>query len=218
MFFVELYCLRLVFVCVCVSVQYFHSFRHYREFMLEPRTSSTSTATKCPTIMPLVRVKVVPASFGLEGFEDAIWEATEDLMKYTSSGSIADVTREDRIIAEENEGCRAITFIVAAPDLFTDPSLLVMDGNAGPPSSPQAEFEPGRFQEFASTIREKMVLFSKMEGVPLDDAIQVKRFHPLWRYIGLDGRQADGNAFPYPCVAVSTKIKVGNPLWELSRH
>lgn len=165
--------------------------RYYKEFMLEPRS-----AVKCPTDRPVIRVKVVPASYGLEGFEDAVWEATEDLMTYSSSSS-----------GTEEECCKAITFVVAAPDLFTDPSLL--EG-----ASPQAEFEPERFQEFSSTLREKMVLFSKLEGIPLDDDIQLTPFHPLWKFSDFNEDELNGSddgaacpSFPYPCVAVSAKIE-----------
>eukprot|EP00579_Thalassiosira_antarctica_P002761 CAMPEP_0201876208 /NCGR_PEP_ID=MMETSP0902-20130614/7960_1 /ASSEMBLY_ACC=CAM_ASM_000551 /TAXON_ID=420261 /ORGANISM="Thalassiosira antarctica, Strain CCMP982" /LENGTH=320 /DNA_ID=CAMNT_0048403405 /DNA_START=31 /DNA_END=993 /DNA_ORIENTATION=+ len=179
--------------------------RHYNEFMLEPRTSSIA----CPTDRPLIRVKVVPASFGLEGFEDAIWEATEDLMKRSTTNE--NTESSDTQYSSTDEYCKAITFVVAAPDLFTDPILT----EGGGERSPQVEFEPDRFQEFASSLRGKIVMFSKMEGVPLDDAIKLTPFHPLWKLsdgasnggVELDGREAC-TSFPYPCVAVSTKIEV----------
>lgn len=176
--------------------------RYYKEFMLEPRSSGA-----CPTDRPTVRVKVVPASFGLEGFEDALWEATEDLLKCSSTPG-----KEEGLRAANNgrpdDGCRAITFVVAAPDLFTDPTLLVEGGTL----SPQAEFEPDRFREFASTLREKMAAFSRMEGVSLDDDVELTPFHPLWTSNGsgveLEGRRASAASFPYPCVAVSAEIEV----------
>ena len=110
----------------------------------EPRPSFSST--ECHIRRPLVRIKVVPASFGLEGFEDAIWEATEDLLTQTSSDSDAK--------------CRAVTFIVAAPDL-SDP-ILMEKGK----ESPQVEFEPDRFRSFALTLRDKLRVFSEIEGAP----------------------------------------------------
>lgn len=171
--------------------------RYYKEFMLEPRTSSS---VKCPTDRPLVRVKVVPASFGSEGFEDAVWEATEGLMEQSATQENG-TPNEAHHSTSVTDYCKSITFIVAAPDLFTDPSLL--EGG----SSPQAEFEPDRFREFTATLREKMVLFSKMEGVPLDDAIQLAPFHPMWDLTDGAGG-VSGASFPYPCVAVSTKIEV----------
>eukprot|EP00571_Detonula_confervacea_P009416 CAMPEP_0172327102 /NCGR_PEP_ID=MMETSP1058-20130122/58632_1 /TAXON_ID=83371 /ORGANISM="Detonula confervacea, Strain CCMP 353" /LENGTH=305 /DNA_ID=CAMNT_0013044053 /DNA_START=383 /DNA_END=1301 /DNA_ORIENTATION=- len=176
--------------------------RYYKEFMLEPRTSSS---IECPVDKPLIRIKVVPASFGLEGFEDAVWEATDDLMQR----SAVEPSGTEQHSSGEEYYCKAITFVVAAPDLFTDPTLL--EGN-----SPQAEFEPDSFHEFASTLREKLVMFSKMEGVSLlDDDIQLTSFHPLWKMsdsdsgggVELGGRKAC-TSFPYPCVAVSTKIEV----------
>ena len=167
--------------------------------MLEPRAT-----VNCPTDKPLVRVKVVPASFGLEGFEDAVWEATEDLMKHNCD-------KEVKQPSSSTEGsCEAITFIVAAPDLFTDP--ILMEGG-----SPQVEFEPEQFQLFSSSLKEKLVIFSKEEGVPLDDTIWLTSFHPLWKInegsnnngrgsgVVLNGRTAT-KTFPYPCVAVSKKI------------
>jgi len=187
--------------------------RYYNEFMLEPRTSSIV----CPTDRPLVRVKVVPASFGLDGFEDATWEATEDLIERSSSGSI----KSNESNSAEEHYCRAITLVVAAPDLFTDPTIHTKEGVVGgmKSSSPQVEFEPDGFREFTSALRGKLVAFSKMEGVPLNDAIRLTPFHPLWRMSdgfatesgnGNDGVEFDGvssgESFPYPCVAVSTKI------------
>ena len=176
--------------------------RYYKEFMLEPRTSSI----KCPVDRPLVRVKVVPASFGLEGFEDAVWEATEDLMQCSTSTNNGSGTTEEHSSDAKEEYCKAITFVVAAPDLFTDPSL--MEGER----SPQEEFEPDNCHAFSSTLREKLVMFSKMEGVTLlDDDIQLNSFHPLWKEASDSATsygEGIGKSFPYPCVAVSTKIEV----------
>jgi len=170
--------------------------RYYNEFMLEPRPSSI----RCPTDRPLIRVKVVPASFGLEGFEDAVWEATEDLME--RSVGMHEKAEPDAEGGSRKEGyCRAITFVVAAPDLFADPTL------AEGASSPQAEFEPDLFREFASALRGKLAMFSEAEGVPLDDAIRLTPYHPLWK---AGDAESDGTSacmpFPYPCVEVSTEI------------
>mmetsp|Transcript_34165 Transcript_34165/g.71930 ORF Transcript_34165/g.71930 Transcript_34165/m.71930 type:complete len:370 (-) Transcript_34165:286-1395(-) len=198
--------------------------RYYNEFMLEQRPSSI----KCPTDRPLVRVKVVPASFGLEGFEDAVWEATQDLIE-SSSVSIQEQENTKEETAEpprqngssiSNEYCKAITFIVAAPDLFTDPTLLAEGENHHHHHpSPQMEFEPDRFREFVdSTLREKMRLFSQMEHVSLDNFVELTSFHPLWKEAVGDTRgegsdhvqqqmQQQKQSFPYPCVAVSTNIE-----------
>ena len=154
--------------------------------MIKPRSSSV----KCPTDRPLVKVKVIPASFGLEGFEDAVWSATEDLLGVATPNEEAKRTSDD----VEDDYCKAITFVVAAPDL-ADP-ILVEDSM--PRLSPQAEFEQTTFEVFSSSLREKLTMYSRVEGVVplLNDMIDLKPYHPLWK----DGR------FPYPCVAVSTKV------------
>ena len=168
--------------------------RYYNEFMLEePKSPMEYTTTR-----PLVRVKVVPASFGLEGFEDAIWEATEDLLTQCDEG-------EERIITttETKEKCRAVTLIVAAPDLM-DPILM-----EGPKSSLQVEFELDRFQSFASSLSEKLREFSRIEGVPLVEKVALTSFHPLWKKNDEDGGteivDIDGY-FPYPSISVSTDV------------
>ena len=154
--------------------------------MIKPRT----TSLKCPTDRPLVRVKVIPASFGLEGFEDGIWAATEDLLGVTTSNEEAKRTSDD----VEDDYCKAITLIVAAPDL-ADPNL-VEDSMSR--LSPQAEFEQTTFEKFSSSLREKLTMYSRVEGLPLlNDVIDLKPYHPLWK---------DDGRFPYPCVAVSTKV------------
>ena len=156
--------------------------------MLEPRTT-----INCPTDKPLVRVKVVPASFGLEGFEDAVWEATEDLMKHNFN-------EEGKPLSSTEGSCEAITFIVAAPDLFTDHI------NGGWITS--GRVRTGAVSElFSSSLKEKLVIFSKEEGVPLDDTIRLASFHPLWKIdegsdngigsgVVLNGRTAT-KPFPY---------------------
>lgn len=210
--------------------------RYYEEFMLEPRTTPTSHIDdKCPTDRPLVRAKVVPASFGLEGFEDAIWEATGDLMAdvvgisdtdmdNNNDGVVGSDRRQQRrngpASSSSSSYCRAITFVVAAPDLFTDPILAEGGGGRGS-SSPQAEFEPDRFREFASSLEAKMATFSRMEeeagGVlpGLDEVIRLTPMHPLWKSSNRDGEEGEGagvgdacRSFPYPCVAVSADIEV----------
>ena len=168
--------------------------------MLEPRPSSI----KCPTDRPLVRVKVVPASFGLEGFEDAIWEATEDLLELDGGAGVqstAGATGQSSV----HEACEAITFVVAAPDLFTDPILAEGGGKA----SPQAEFEPDRFGKFSSSLNEKMAAFSESYHVPLEETIRLTPFHPLWKQGSASGSRGEGarESFPYPCVAVSTEVQ-----------
>lgn len=168
-------------------------FRYYNEFMLERRPE----VTKCPTDRPLVRVKVVPASFGLEGFEDAVWEATEDLIinlekvKTNYFPSVASTT--------EKGYCEAFTFVVAAPDLFTDPTLI----EGGKAESPQVEFEPSQFRGFTSAM---------IKCMPMDNPIKLTPFHPMWHDSQeakqLDGRGVSGVNFPYPCVAVSGTFEV----------
>jgi len=147
---------------------------------------------KCPTDRPLVKVKVVPASFGLEGFEDAIWSATEDLLGVaTPNGEAARSTTDKN---DEEDFCKAITFVVAAPDL-ADP-ILIEDSMP----SVQAEFEQTTFEKFSSSLREKLTMYSRVEGLPLlNDVIHLKPYHPLWLW-------KDDGRFPYPCVAVSTKV------------
>jgi hypothetical protein len=163
----------------------------------EPRSSSSSTE-ECTTTRPLVRVKVVPASFGLEGFEDAVWEAYEEEMNHHDSAS----TKE--------KNCRSVTFVVAAPDIM-DPNL--MEGSS---ASPQVEFEPDRFRTFASTtLSEKLKEFEEIEGVSLTDDIELTSFHPLWKnnsdecgIVSIDGSDQGSRYFPYPCVAVAGNVDV----------
>ena len=123
---------------------------------------------------------ISPASFGLEGFEDAVWEAIEDLLAISPNAN-KNHAPEDHSNSVDDDGddyCKAITFIVAAPDLFTDPALLEGIPRA---LSPQAEFEPDKFQEFSSTLRGKLAMFSQVEGMPLNDTIELEAFHPLYR-------------------------------------
>ena len=177
-----------------LSVCQYHV-RYYNEFMLEEPRSSSSTK-ECTTTRPLVRVKVVPASFGLEGFEEAVWEAYEEEMNHSDSNG---------------KKCRSVTFVVAAPDIM-DPNL--MEGSS---ASPQVEFEPDRFRIFASTtLEEKLKEFEKIEGVSLTDDIELTSFHPLWKnssdnecgIVSIDGSDQGSRYFPYPCVAVSTNVHV----------
>lgn len=189
--------------------------------MLEPRSS-----VNCPTDRPVVRVKVVPASFGLDGFEDAVWEATEGMMGDTS---VPGAEMNGATKSNEEGWCRATTFVVAAPDLFNDSSLVDDGGEEGggaPPrtTSPQAEFEPGSFREFSDSLGRKLDAFSRAEGLPgLSDAVKLTSFHPLWRDEGSEkgvlcgGDGGDGSEggtalpscrpFPYPCIAVSARIE-----------
>ncbi|KAL7537404.1 hypothetical protein ACHAWF_005753 [Thalassiosira exigua] len=185
--------------------------RYYNEFFLEPLTRKTPAAAKCHSGRPPVRVKVVPASFGLEGFEDATWEAAEDLLlpRGTREGS---EPRADETSFTEAGGCGSpVTLVAAAPDLFTDPFLSEESGGRGSPS--QAEFAPDRFRDFMVSLREKLALFSETEGVRLDETVRLTPFHPLWRpgegseVGGSDvARRGSWEQFPYPCIAVSTKI------------
>lgn len=149
---------------------------------------------------------ISPASFGLEGFEDAVWEAIEDLLAISPNAN-KNHAPEDHSNSVDDDGddyCKAITFIVAAPDLFTDPALLEGIPRA---LSPQAEFEPDKFQEFSSTLRGKLAMFSQVEGMPLNDTIELEAFHPLYRSdMKLNGRTKSSRPFPYPCISVSTKI------------
>ena len=161
---------------------------------------------------PLIRIKVIPASFGLDGFEEAVWEATESMMmkklsdKYTQNGE-PHGGGGAILQSPTNESCQAIitttTLVVAAPDLFTDPILL--DG-----ISPQAEFESDRFRVFSSELKEKkLALMSTMDdddgAVFLNNDIQLTSYHPFWRMSDSSDRSATsaGKQFPYPCVAIS---------------
>ena len=127
----------------------------------EPRSSSSMECTTTATMRPLVRVKVVPASFGLEGFEEAIWEAYEEEMNL----------HDDWIGKEKKKKCKAVTIIVAAPDLTDDPNLTTMEGTGADidipksSSSPQAEFEPDRFRMFVLSLDDKLREFEEEEEV-----------------------------------------------------
>ena len=160
---------------------------------MEPRLSSARK--------PSIRVKVVPASFGLETFEDVIWEALEDLMieeekNHSESGAATDEIE-----------CRAVTFVVAAADI-NDPILA-----EGGKESPQAEFESDSFRAFSSTLREQLRAFSDIEDVPLIDEVELTSFHPLWKNsCAIDGsgveRKIAGDChFPYPAVALSVSAR-----------
>mmetsp|Transcript_10629 Transcript_10629/g.15777 ORF Transcript_10629/g.15777 Transcript_10629/m.15777 type:complete len:339 (-) Transcript_10629:125-1141(-) len=181
--------------------------RYYNEFILEePRSSSSST--ECTTTRPLVRVKVVPASFGLEGFEDAIWEAYEEEMNHHDDDDDDSTTTT----STKKNKCREVTFIVAAPDL-SDP--ILMEEGTSDSVSPQEEFEPDRFRLFASSLSEKLREFEEIEKVPLRDKVQLTSFHPLWKnseecgIVSIDGSSSEGcRYFPYPSVAVSTNVEV----------
>ena len=110
----------------------------------------------------------------------------------------------------KEKNCRAVTFVVAAPDIM-DPNL--MEGSS---ASPQVEFEPDRFRIFASrTLSEKLKEFEEFEGVSLTDDIELTSFHPLWKnnsdecgIVSIDGSDQGSRYFPYPCVAVSTNVYV----------
>jgi hypothetical protein len=159
-----------------------------------------------------------------------------------SSGSGSSSSMKGDDTSSSSSRCKAITFVVAAPDLFTDPTLFDDEIQQGGSSSsrneamlrsPQAEFEPDRFREFASTIKEKLAIFSRAEDVPwLDEKnIHLTAFHPLWRdgeedklslksvaeedkgkevdSSSLDGRRVRSKMpFPYPCIAVSAEVRV----------
>jgi len=160
------------------------NYRYYSEFMISKETDSSCTSSS----KPLIRVKVIPASFGLEAFEDAVWEATQDLIPRTSM-----------VAKTKKSTCKAITFVVASPDL-SDPILTEKNGGCSKTSS-QAEFASDTFLNFALTLHEKLKMFSRMEGVALDDLIEVRAFHPLWKDELVE-------SFPYPCVAISTEVEM----------
>lgn len=151
----------------------FANFCSYYNEAMQPEKQRVASSNQT------IRMKVIPASFGLEGFEDAIWEATQETLL---SSLPNDVTPKDPK--------EAITFVVAAPDL-SDPILTEQNCKD---SSPQAEFASDSFKAFADTLQDKLEMFSELEDMPLDDALTVETFHPLW-----------GGKFPYPCVAVATK-------------
>jgi hypothetical protein len=109
----------------------------------------------------------------LEGFEDAIWEATQELLSSTD---------------EASADAQAMTFVVASPD-FSDPILAEHNCKT---SSPQAEFASDSFKLFVDTLQDKLEMISELEDLPFDDAVSFRSFHPLW-----------DEKFPYPCVAVS---------------
>jgi len=183
--------------------------RYYNEFILEEPRSSSSSTECTTTTRPLVRVKVVPASFGLEGFEDAIWEAYEEEMNHHDDDD--DSTTTTSTTKKKNK-CREVTFIVAAPDL-SDP--ILMEEGTSDSVSPQEEFEPDRFRLFASSLSEKLREFEEIEKVPLRDKVQLTSFHPLWKnseecgIVSIDGSSSEGcRYFPYPSVAVSTNVEV----------
>ena len=183
--------------------------RYCQEFMLEPRVSSD----ECPTDdnnsdnnnnthnlnnnPPIIRIKVIPASFGLDGFGEAVWETTESMIMIKKK--LGDKNTQN---GQTNESCPAVitTLVVAAPDLFTDPILL--DG-----ISPQAEFESDRFRIFCSNLKQKkLALISKNDGAVLNDDIHIASFHPFWRLS--DSSESSASArkqFPYPCVAISMR-------------
>jgi len=181
---------------------------------------------------PSLRVKVVPASFGLDGFEDAVWEAADDALLFG---------RRLLPVGATVSTTTTMTLVVAAPDLFTDPALLSDDdrggggGGGGPSmrprlSSPQAEFESDRFREFASDLEGRLEEYSRLVarggggggggggGLPTtssssslsatswsdDEEVQFATFHPLWRS---DGKAGGSGSFPYPCFAVSSTIE-----------
>ncbi|KAL3797970.1 hypothetical protein HJC23_013208 [Cyclotella cryptica] len=165
--------------------------RHYSEFMLSKGTASSCMSSS----KPLIRVKVIPASFGLEAFEDAIWEAAQDLIPRSSIVATTDTAPA----ISKKSTCKAITFVVASPDL-SDPILREKNGGCSKSSS-QAEFASDTFQSFASTLHEKLKMFSRMEEVALDDLIEVRAFHPLWK-------EDTVKSFPYPCVAISAEVQM----------
>lgn len=152
---------------------------YYTKHLQQDEDSSITSPSK-----PQVRIKVIPASFGLEGFEDAIWEATQEILPHSMSEETGDISLSSFV----NDKDQAITFVVASPDL-SDPILTEHECKT---SSPQAEFASDKFEAFVDTLQDKLELFSRLEGIPIDDAISVRAFHPLWN-----------EKFPYPCVAVS---------------
>mmetsp|Transcript_6989 Transcript_6989/g.14593 ORF Transcript_6989/g.14593 Transcript_6989/m.14593 type:complete len:351 (+) Transcript_6989:1-1053(+) len=175
--------------------------RHFREFVLQSREPNTTSLKENNSE---IKVKVVPASFGLEGFEDAVWEATENLLisHYYEN--------EDRNTSDSE----AVTFVVAAPDL-NDPILTEQDNERT--KSPQAEFDPDGFRKFTSGLWEKLQLFSKMEGGISNELVEnlicLTSHHPQWRNPREDGvvhssgtplkeRLQTCSCFPYPCVAL----------------
>lgn len=149
----------------------------YCKDVLQTQHQIATTPTK-----PLIKIKVIPASFGLEAFEDAIWEATQELLASSLSNDVADCDVQEAMTS----------FVVASPDL-SDP-ILTEHGCKN--CSPQAEFACDSFEAFVDTLHAKLETISRLESVSLNDVITVQAFHPLW-----DGK------FPYPCVAVSIEQK-----------
>lgn len=197
-----------------------------REYMLDRPPRQSSSSSRSPTDddedgrPPSIRIKVVPASFGLDGFEDAVWEATED--------ALVGIHRDDDDEGAASSRRSVTTLVVAAPDLFTDPALLEGDGREGGHrprlSSPQAEFESDRFREFASALEGRLAEFSRLVGAEGaggggvttsysssssdDEDVHFATFHPLWRTDGTgEGGALPRESFPYPCFAVSSTIK-----------
>ena len=130
---------------------------------------------------PQIRIKVIPASFGLEGFEDVVWEAAQEILPPYSLSRSNDVP------------ANPITFVVASPDL-SDPILNERKGCKT--ASPQAEFACDFFKSFAESLQDKLEILSEVEDGPIKDALTIKAFHPLWCAKS-----------PYPCVAIGTGLK-----------
>lgn len=161
----------------------------------------------------VTKMKVIPASFGLDGFEDAVWEATEDLLRlsgvFDSDVGVGEATVVDKSVTNNSkeraysstEGAltRISMFVVAAPDL-ADP-ILTEGGRAYP--SPQAEFNPEAFSSFSSRLEEKLSILTMEEGFLSGETVQLTAFHPLWRESVIGDNLQSCNAFPYPCIELS---------------
>jgi hypothetical protein len=143
---------------------------YYNKY-LQPK-HSTSTE-------PKIRIKVIPASFGLEVFEDVVWEAVQEILPSYP-------------LSHNNVSANAITIVVASPDL-SDPILNERKGCKT--ASPQAEFACDSFQSFAGVLQGKLEMLSKVDDVLTKDDLAIKAFHPIWR-----------EKSPYPCVAIGTGI------------
>mmetsp|Transcript_36344 Transcript_36344/g.79534 ORF Transcript_36344/g.79534 Transcript_36344/m.79534 type:complete len:360 (+) Transcript_36344:70-1149(+) len=147
-----------------------------------------------------VRFKVVPASFGLEGVEDAIREASLELLL--------------------EDGCKSFTgtFIIAAPDTvgaYSDPARVVAAIRDENDYMCSDLVDLDSFLGFVSDLKRRLTDEARdyMEHheedwshVPISDYTTMIPFHPHWNLHGDNEIKQEGNDDahmpPYPTILV----------------
>lgn len=149
-----------------------------------------------------IRIKVVPQSDGLEGFEGTLRDSAEELLRVTGYPCDTEKGEVDDNAIDLVDPNVAITFVVAAP----------LTGEELP------EFSFALFCDFAYDLEDRLLdeadELREKKGMPhFGEEVTIAPFHPDWKFAGndgeIDGSEADKSdsvawekRTPYPTISL----------------